>query len=139
MKTVKDYLDLGLVFVDDDKLRSSTNNKDDKEVCMSGLCIAHQRYCDGLRGGNDIFFNLSEWTPSSFAWRNNDGVKSEYKGMIEVRLNNAIEISGTRADREAWSHGYLNSVAKWRPVVSMCNHTELVWRLMLMNQLKSSL
>lgn len=117
MKTVLDYLDLGLVFVDGDKLLSVSNDNDSKEVCMSGLCIAHQRYCDGIRGGNAIFFYPSEWTPSSFAWRNNDGVKPEYNGQIEVCLNNAIELSSTRADWSLWERGYLNSVAKWRPVV----------------------
>lgn len=116
MKTVQDYLDLGLVFVDSDKLLSVSNDKDSKEVCMSGLCIAHQRYCDGIRGGNAIFFYPSEWAPSLFAWRNNDGVKPEYRGVIEVRLNNTIELIGIYSDRPLWSRGYLNSVSKWRPV-----------------------
>lgn len=116
MKTVKDYLDLGLVFVDDDKLRSSTNNKDEKEVCMSGLCIAHQRYCDGLRGGNAIFFYPSEWAPSSFVLRNNDGVKPEYKGVIEFVLNGGQKCTDYVSEI-TWIRGLSYSVAKWRPVV----------------------
>ena len=117
MKNVKDYLDLGLVFVDSDKLLSVSNDKDSKEVCMSGLCIAHQRYCDGLRGGNAIFFYPSEWAPSSFSWRNNDGVKPEYKGLIDI-----IFECGTVSHDESvidfeWSLGDENYIAKWRPVV----------------------
>lgn len=127
MKTVQDYLDLGLAFVDDDKLRSSTNNKDDKEVCMSGLCIAHQRYCDGFRGGNAIFFYPSEWAPSSFAWRNNDGVKPEYKGLIHAMFENG-DIIQDFAKSLNWG-GSFNSIIQWRPVVSMCNHTELKPRI----------
>lgn len=113
MKTVKDYLDLGLAFVDSDKLLSISNDKDSKEVCMSGLCIAHQRYCDGFRGGNAIFFYASEWTPSSFAWRDNDGVKPEYKGLIEFTYNGeGCEMQEFRgADSINWS-----IVKKWRPV-----------------------
>ena len=106
MKTVQDYRNLGLVLADGDKLSSAVEDGWVYKKSESHLPLKYHGVV-------------------SFEWRNNDGVKPEYKGMIEVRLNNAIEISGTRADREAWSHGYLNSVVKWRPVVSMCNHTEL--------------
>lgn len=127
MKTVKDYLDLGLVFVDSDKLLSVSNDNDSKEVCMSGLCIAHQRYCDGIRGGNAIFFYPSEWTPSSFAWRNNDGVKPDYNGLIHAMFENGTIIQDF-ADSLNWGSSF-NPIIQWRPVVSMCNHTELKPRL----------
>ena len=81
---------------------------------MSGLCIAHQRYCDGLRGGNAIFFNSSEWTPSSFAWRNNDGVKPEYKGLIHAMFENGAIIQDF-ADSLSWG-GSFNPIIQWRPV-----------------------
>lgn len=117
MKTVKDYLDLGLVFVDSDKLLSVSNDKDSKEVCMSGLCIAHERYCDGLRGGNAIFFYPSEWDPSSFAWRNNDGVKPDYKGLIDIIFECGTVSHDESAIDFEWSLGDENYIAKWRPVV----------------------
>lgn len=118
MKTVKDYLDLGLAFVDSDKLLSVSNDNDSKEVCMSWLCIAHQRYCDGIRGGNAIFFYPSEWTPSSFAWRNNDGVKPEYKGRIEVVTEGGAIVKDA-VDNLQWhtSFSLFSRVTKWRPVV----------------------
>ncbi len=117
MKTVQDYRDLGLVFVDSDKLLSVSNDKDDKEVCMSGLCIAHERYCDGFRGGNAIFFYPSEWAPSSFAWRNNDGVKPDYKGLIDIIFERGTVSHDESAIDFEWSLGDENYIAKWRPVV----------------------
>lgn len=122
MKTVRDYLDLGLVFVDDDKLRSSTNNKDDKEVCMSGLCIAHKRYCDGFRGGNAIFFYPCEWTPLSFAWRNNDGVKPEYSGLIQIECESGRTHKGISRDFMYWWDD--GTIVKWRPVVLQSDDTQ---------------
>lgn len=115
MKTVQDYLDLGLVFVDSDKLISVSNDKDGKEVCMSGLCIAHKRYCEGFIGGNAIFFYPSEWTPSSFAWRNNDGVKPEYKGLIHAMFENGAIIQDVVGSLN-WGSSF-NPVIQWRPVV----------------------
>lgn len=120
MKTVKDYLDLGLVFVDSDKLLSVSNDKDSKEVCMSGLCIAHQRYCDGLRGGNAIFFYPSEWAPSSFSWRNNDGVKPEYNGAMKVELSSGDVIfnCGKTSEFDWRINDNVNpKILRWKPIV----------------------
>lgn len=100
MKTVQDYLDLGLVFVDGDKCFKNGVSGDEFN--------RHWHASPSM---------YSDKIASSFSWRNNDGVKPEYKGQIEACLNNAIEISGTRADWSLWERGYLNSVAKWRPVV----------------------
>lgn len=120
MKTVKDYLDLGLVFVDSDKLLSVSNDKDSKEVCMSGLCIAHKRYCDGFRGGNAIFFYPSEWTPSSFAWRNNDGVKPKYNGAMKVELSSGDVIfnCGKTSEFDWRINDNVNpKILRWKPIV----------------------
>lgn len=90
---------------------------------MSWLCIAHKRYCEGFRGGSAIFFYPSEWTPSSFAWRNNDGVKPEYKGLIEILTkidvyNGDTDSSIKYASDVDWRpHCCSHQVAKWRPVV----------------------
>ena len=77
MKTVKDYLDLGLVFVDGDK------------------------------GYKHII--------ESFAWRNNDGVKPEYKGLIHAMFENGSIIQDV-ADSLSWG-GSFNPIIQWRPVV----------------------
>lgn len=104
MKTVKDYKQLGLVFIQGDYINTHEGKK------QSPLNRYGVGYCNDSRSNDDKF-------AVEFAWRNNDGVKPEYKGQIEAYLNNAIEISGIYADRQLWSIGYLNSVAKWRPVV----------------------
>lgn len=77
MKTVQDYLDLGLVFVDGDK------------------------------GYKHII--------ESFAWRNNEGVKPEYKGLIHAMFEN-VSIIQDVADSLSWG-GSFNPIIKWRPVV----------------------
>ena len=77
MKTVQDYLDLGLVFVDGDK------------------------------GYKHII--------ESFAWRNNEGVKPEYNGLIHAMFENGSIIQDV-ADSLSWG-GSFNPIIKWRPVV----------------------
>ena len=117
MKTVKDYLDLGLVFVSGDKICGVTGDSSSHELDIFGGKLCEKQSSDGaVKIGVDCYAR-ARWTPSSFAWRNNDGVKPEYKGLIEVRLNNTIELGGIYSDRSLWSLGYLNSVSKWRPVV----------------------
>lgn len=114
MKTVKDYLDLGLVFVGDDELLSETNNKDSKGIIMSRCWLAHNRY-DGFLEVADGFFSAKEWIPSSFAWRNNDGVNPEYNGLIEVECGSGrIQKGSSRDFMYWWDDG---TIIKWRPVV----------------------
>ena len=81
MKTVKDYLDLGLVFV----------------------------------GGDKGYKHIIE----SFAWRNNDGVKPEYKGLIEVEMKSGAVMRNKEAGNLMWSLmlGGHYIIAKWRPTV----------------------
>lgn len=114
MKTVKGYLDLGLVFVGDDELLSETSNKDSKGISMSRCWLAHNRY-DGFLEVADGFFSNKGWAPSSFAWRNNDGVKPEYKGLIHAMFENGSIIQDV-ADSLSWG-GSFNPIIKWRPVV----------------------
>lgn len=117
MKTVQDYLDLGLVFVGGDKICGITGDSSSRKLNIFDRSICSKQYNKGaVKIGADCYAR-ARWTPSSFAWRNNDGVKPEYNGVVEVCLNNAIELSSTRADWSLWERGYLNSVAKWRPVV----------------------
>lgn len=115
MKTVKDYLDLGLVFVGDDKLLSETNNKDSTGIRMSRCWLAHNGY-DGFLEVADGFFASKEWVPSSFAWRNNEGVKPEYNGVIDAVLNNGWKVR-LFVSELVWIRGFCKSVAKWSPVV----------------------
>lgn len=114
MKTVQDYLDLGLVFVGDDELLSETNNKDSEGISMSRCWLVHNRY-DGFLEVADGFFSGKEWTPSAFSWRNNDGVKPEYKGLIHAMFENGAIIQDV-VDSLNWGSSF-NPVIQWRPVV----------------------
>lgn len=115
MKTVGEFKKAGLVFVGDDKLRSETNNHDSDEICMSRCWLGHGIY-RGFLEVSDCYFANKEWVISSFAWRENTGVKPEYNGVIEVELNGghkrAAYVSGL-----IWILGFGSSIARWRPVV----------------------
>lgn len=104
MKTVQDYRDLGLVLSDGDKLSSAV---DDGWVC----------------GKEESHLPLRYHGVVSFAWRNNDGVKPEYNGLIHAMFENGVIIQDF-ADSLSWGSSF-NSIIQWRPVVSMRNHTEL--------------
>jgi hypothetical protein len=72
-------------------------------------------------------YALKEWTPSSFAWRNNLGVKPEYHGDVEIvrkidAYNGVINFEIKNAADVDWrSHGCSNPVVKWRPIVLFVN------------------
>lgn len=122
MKTVQDYLDLGLVFVGDDELLSETNNKDSEGISISRCWLTHNGY-DGFLEVADGFFANKGWTPSSFAWRNSDGVEPEYRGAVEILTkidvyNGDTDSSIKNASDVDWRlHCCSHQVAKWRPVV----------------------
>ena len=106
MKTVQDYLDLGLVFVVGDKICGVTGDSSSGEVDIFDRTICPRRYSKGAAKIGVDYYARARWTPSSFAWRNNDGVKPEYKGDKEIELRNGkVKLtSGLNAyDNEDWS------------------------------------
>lgn len=111
MKTVQDYRDLGLVFVKGDFTIESdgSSNRGDSSFDV------------------DFYFNqesaFDNSEVESFVWRNNDGVKPEYKGLIQAMFENGAIIQDF-ADSLNWGSSF-NPIIQWRPVVSMRNHTEL--------------
>ena len=116
MKTVQDYLDLGLVFVDGDKICGVTGDASSSEMDIFDRTICPRRYSKGAAKIGVDYYARARWTPSSFAWRNNDGVKPEYKGVIEFVLNGGQKCTDYVSEI-TWIRGLSYSVAKWRPVV----------------------
>ncbi len=118
MKTVQDYLDLGLVFVSGDKICRVTSDSSSGEVDIFDRAICAKKYSKGaVKVGADCYAR-ARWTPSSFAWRNNDGVKPEYKGRIEVVTEGGAIVKDA-VDNLQWhtSFSLFSRVVKWRPVV----------------------
>lgn len=109
MKTVEYYRNLGLVFVNGDFTIESdgSSNRGD-----SGFDV--DRYFN-----QDSAFNTSK--VESFAWRNNEGAKPDYKGDKEIELRNGkvkLTSSLNSDDNEDWSILCASSdIVKWRPVV----------------------
>lgn len=117
MKTVGDFKQAGLVFVGDDKLRSETNNHDSDEICMSRCWLGHGIY-RGFLEVSDCYFANKEWVISSFAWRENTGVKPEFKGLIDVLVGddkNSEQFNCINARDLVWDTNPLSRVIKWRP------------------------
>lgn len=113
MKTVGDFKKAGLVFVGDDKLRSETNNHDSDEICMSRCWLGHGIY-RGFLEVSDCYFANKEWVISSFAWRENTGVKPEFGGLVEW-VGSSDFIYANRSDELIWSE---SSITKWRPILN---------------------
>ena len=111
MKTVGEFKKAGLVFVGNDKLRRETNNHDSDEISMNRCWLEHDRY-SGFLEVSDGYFANKEWAISSFAWRENTGVKPEFIGLIEFKFNGeGCEMQEARsANSVNWA-----IVKKWRP------------------------
>ena len=104
MKTVKDYLDLGLVFVKGDVVIGYKNIEYSEDQ--------HESLQDDDSDEGDIWLDCYI---KSFAWRNNEGVEPEYKGMIEAeRESGNIHKSISSDFMYWWDDG---TIIKWRPVV----------------------
>lgn len=104
MKTVEYYRNLGLVFVNGDYTLESdgSSNRGDSSFDVDWYFNQESAFYD-----SEI---------ESFAWRNNDGVKPEYKGVIEFVLNGGQKCTDYVSEI-TWIRGLSYSVAKWRPVV----------------------
>lgn len=116
MKTVLDYKQLGLVFVSGDKICGVTGDSSSNELDIFDSTICKNKYSEGSVKIGDDCYARARWTPSSFAWRNNDGFKPEYKGVIEAELNSGQKCTAYVSEI-TWIRGFGSSVAKWRPVV----------------------
>lgn len=109
MKTVRDYKQLGLVFIQGDYINTHEGKKQDP-LNRHGVC-----YCNSSMANDEKF-------AIEFAWRNNDGVKPEYKGMIEVELKDGTVMRPKKSSELMWTpklSGFseTRSIVKWRPVV----------------------
>lgn len=120
MKTVRDYLDLGLVFVDGDKICGVTGDPSSSEMDIFNITICSKQYSKGaVKIGVDCYAR-ARWTPSSFAWRNNDGVKPAFFGVMEIEWSdgsNSIQKSPYSSYWAIPSAECSIEVVKWRPVV----------------------
>lgn len=102
MKTVKDYKQLGLVFIQGDYINTHEGKKQDP------LNLHGVGYC------NDSTFNDEKFA-IEFAWRNNEGVKPEYMGLIEAGCESGDILEGISSDFMYWWDD--GTIIKWRPVV----------------------
>lgn len=103
-------------FLNCDFILSETDNKDSCPVSLLDDCAYHECLSDNWVQVSDGLYAMKCWVVSSFAWRNNDGIKPEYKGLIEVVLNNGNKPKAFVSEL-TWLRGFGSSVAKWRPVV----------------------
>lgn len=103
MKTVQDYKQLGLVFIQGDYINTHEGKKQEP---LNRYGVG---YCNDSRSNDEKFV-------IEFAWRNNDGVKPEYRGVIEVALRNGYTCCKYDSDAYLWTKAF-SSVFKWRPVV----------------------
>ena len=115
MKTVKDYLELGLVFVSGDKICGVTGVSYSEELDLFGGKLCEKKSSKGaVKIGVDCYAR-ERWTPSSFAWRNNEGFEPEYKGMIEAECESGNIHKSISSDFMYWWDD--GTIIKWRPVV----------------------
>lgn len=104
MKTVKDYKQQGLVFIKGDYINTFYGKKENP-LNRSGV-----KYCNNSIHNDEKF-------AVEFAWRNNDGIKPEYKGLIDVCFEcGTVSHNESTIDFE-WSLDDENYIAKWRPSV----------------------
>jgi len=106
MKTVGDFKDAGLVFVNGDLVDGVTGNE-------------HSPDCDPFNCFFDQLRFREAWTIRSFAWRTNTGVKPEFVGMIEYKTRSgSVYIGLASCVNFAASHGDKLIIIEWRPHLS---------------------
>lgn len=110
MKTVKDYKQLGLVFIKGDYINTHKGKK------QSPLNRYGVGCCNGSSSNDDKF-------AIEFAWRNNDGVKPEYRGLIDISFECGTVSRNESAIDFEWSLDDENYIVKWRPVVFQSDNT----------------
>lgn len=105
MKTVQDYLDLGVEFVKGD-------------VVLGYKSLEYSR--DWYKSLGDEGNSWIDCFIKSFAWRDNDGVEPEYSGEIEVIFADSRYAIVKNASEIYWRLSKAcedSNVYKWRPVV----------------------
>lgn len=120
MKTVKDYLDLGLVFVGGDKICGVTGDSSSGEMDIFDRTICPRQYSKGAAKIGVDYYARARWTPSSFAWRNNDGVKPKYNGAMKVELSigDVIFNCGKTSEFDWRINDNVNpKILRWKPIV----------------------
>lgn len=120
MKTVQDYLELGLAFVDGDKICGVTGDSSSGEMDIFDRTICAKKYSKGAAKIGIDCYARARWTPSSFAWRNNDGVKPEYSGAMKVELSSGDVIFNCGKTSEFdWriNDGINPKIMRWKPIV----------------------
>ena len=101
MRTVKEFKDAGLVFVDGDMKTSPIEGEQPMMLLGGDVVIANNH------PSTDIVIE--------FAWRANTGEMPSYKGLVEITYNG--EGCEMKEVRNADSINWLN-VNEWRPVIS---------------------
>lgn len=120
MKTVQDYLDLGLVFVDGDKICGVTGDLSSNELDIFDGKLCEKKSSKGAVKVGADYYARARWTPSSFAWRNNDGVKPEYNGAMKVELSSGDVIfnCGKTSEFDWRINDNVNpKILRWKPIV----------------------
>lgn len=138
MKTVKDYKDLGLLFIEGDVVHSETGDINSKGASLFKCSVnSNQIYHDvldlELSSGT---FCCGEWTIKEFAWRENIGIAPSYRGDIEVGFysGHIIKVKGFSFESLYWERGQVNCIRdfyikRWRPVIiqeekNLCDDVE---------------
>lgn len=109
MKTVQDYLDLGVEFAKGDVVIGYKNIEYSKNW--------HESLQDDDSDEGDIWLDCNI---KSFVWRNNDGVKPEYNGAMKVELSSGDVIfnCGKTSEFDWRINDDVNpKILRWKPIV----------------------
>jgi hypothetical protein len=121
MKTVKEFKDAGLVFVEGDEFYYEGDRATFLNIVPSGKMFQGQvkvEYPDGGTGVHDVD-NLEEDMPvTKFAWRTNTGERPSFKGEVEVELRSGRASRARISGFGWWLDGDDTDIIKWRPVIS---------------------
>ena len=109
MKTVKDYKDAGLVFIEGDNVDDSHEND------SSIIRPLSSRMAECCNKGK---YDFDSAPVGEFAWRTNTGVKPDYVGEVEVMWNNDTVHTELFEMRNWTEKRYASSIAKWRPLIT---------------------
>ncbi len=114
MKTVKDFKDAGLVFVEGDMVHSNTGCETSKGEslmdCATRASLIHSFISIGDK------FACGVWTIESFAWRTNKGVKPEFVGKMKLRIRCGDVMNSWEYEEIDWKKsGHGCDILEWRP------------------------
>jgi hypothetical protein len=113
MKTVGEFKKAGLVFFEGDACK-----------CVEGVTYNSGKFSELTNRGNTAWVNFDA---ISFAWRENTGVKPEFKGLIDVLVGddkNSEQFNCINASALVWDTNPLSRVIKWRPSLNQPSVSE---------------